>query len=117
MKNHLKNRSFRIITIDLILKNNVDQLFLNNCMTVESYLNDFVNESIDYKKYYNDTCKIRGTYFNSEGPMSVEYRKSAHKEMWAKYDFISLIQLFFYQVLISKLKKSMVQSDFIVISQ
>ena len=26
--------------------NNIDQLFLNNCMTVESYLKDFVNESI-----------------------------------------------------------------------
>ena len=67
--------------------NKIDQLFSNNCKTVESYLNDFANESIDYKKYYNDTCKIRGTYFNSEGPMSVEDRKSAHKEMWKKYDF------------------------------
>ena len=67
--------------------NNINQLFSNNCMTVESYLNDFANEYIDYKKYYNDTCKVRGTYFNSEGPMSVEDRKSAHKEMWAKYDF------------------------------
>ena len=67
--------------------NKIDQLFLNNCKTVESYLNDFANESIDYEQYYNDTCKIRGTYFNSEGPMCVEDRKSAHKEMWAKYDF------------------------------
>ena len=65
----------------------IEQLFSNNCMTVDSYLNDFVNESIDYEKYYNDTCKVRGTYFNSEGPMSVEDRKSAHKEMWEKYDF------------------------------
>ena len=64
-----------------------DQKFVNNCITVQEYLNDFVNESIDYKKYFNDTCKVRGTYFNSEGPMSVEDRKSAHKEMWAKYDF------------------------------
>ena len=29
--------------------NNIDQLFSNNCMTIESYLNDFVNESIDYE--------------------------------------------------------------------
>ena len=64
-----------------------DQKFLTNCSTVQGYLDDFVNESIDYKKYFNDTCKIRGTYFNSEGPMSVDDRVSAHKQMWAKYDF------------------------------
>ena len=64
-----------------------DQKFLTNCTTVQGYLDDFVNESIDYKKYFNDTCKIRGTYFNSEGPMSVDDRVSTHKQMWAKYDF------------------------------
>ena len=64
-----------------------NQKFLTNCTTVQGYLDDFVNESIDYKKYFNDTCKIRGTYFNSEGPMSVDDRVSAHKQMWAKYDF------------------------------
>ena len=64
-----------------------DQKFLTNCSTVQGYLDDFVNESIDYKKYFNDTCKIRGTYFNSEGPMSVDDRVSAHKQMWSKYDF------------------------------
>ena len=66
---------------------NSDQKFLNNSVTVQAYLNDFVNESIDYKKYFNDTCKVRGTYFNSEGPTSVDDRISLHKEMWAKYDF------------------------------
>tara|TARA_Y100001968_G_scaffold328329_1_gene375278 strand:+ start:665 stop:1276 length:612 start_codon:yes stop_codon:yes gene_type:complete len=66
---------------------NADQKFLSNCITVQEYLNDFINESIDYKKYFNDTCKIRGTSFNSEGPMSVDDRISRHKEMWAKYDF------------------------------
>jgi hypothetical protein len=65
----------------------VEQKFINNCNTVQSYLNDFVNESIDYKKYFNDTCKVRGTYFNSEGPTNVDDRISLHKEMWAKYDF------------------------------
>ena len=64
-----------------------DQKFVSNCITVQGYLNDFVNESIDYKKYFNDTCKVRGTYFNSEGPMSVADRISTHKQMWAKYDF------------------------------
>ena len=66
---------------------NPDQKFLTNCITVQEYLNDFVNESINYKKYFNDTCKVRGTYFNSEGLMSVDDRISIHKEMWAKYDF------------------------------
>ena len=33
---------------------NSDQKFLNNSVTVQAYLNDFVNESIDYKKYFND---------------------------------------------------------------
>ena len=64
-----------------------EQKFINNCNTVQSYLNDFVNESIDYKKYFNDTCKVRGTYFNSEGPTNVDDRISLHKEMWVKYDF------------------------------
>jgi hypothetical protein len=65
----------------------VEQKFINNCNSVQSYLNDFVNESIDYKKYFNDTCKVRGTYFNSEGPTNVDDRISLHKVMWAKYDF------------------------------
>ena len=65
----------------------VEQKFINNCNTVQSYLNDFVNESIDYKKYFNDTCKVRGTYFNSEGPTNVDNRITLHKEMWTKYDF------------------------------
>ena len=64
-----------------------EQKFINNCSSVQSYLNDFVNESIDYKKYFNDTCKVRGTYYNSEGPTNVNDRISLHKEMWAKYDF------------------------------
>ena len=97
LKKNMKNIYFLLLIIFSVScqnnettqnkENNIDQLFSINCMTVESYLNDFVNESIDYKKYYNDTCKVRGTYFNSEGPMSVEDRKLAHKEMWAKYDF------------------------------
>ena len=65
----------------------VEQKFINNCNSVQSYLNDFVNESIDYKKFFNDTCKVRGTYFNSEGPTNVDDRISLHKEMWIKYDF------------------------------
>ena len=65
----------------------LEQKFINNCNSVQAYLNDFVNESIDYKKFFNDTCKVRGTYFNSEGPTNVDYRISLHKEMWAKYDF------------------------------
>jgi len=65
----------------------VEQKFINNCNSVQAYLNDFVNESIDYKKFFNDTCKVRGTYFNSEGPTNVDDRISLHKEMWAKYDF------------------------------
>ena len=64
-----------------------NQKFLDNCETVQSYLDDFVNESIDYKKYFNDTCKIRGTSFNSEGPMTVEDRMSRHKKLFPKYDF------------------------------
>ena len=65
----------------------VEQKFINNCNSVQTYLNDFVNESIDYKKFFNDTCKVRGTYFNSEGPTNVDDRISLHKEMWTKYDF------------------------------
>ena len=65
----------------------VEQKFINNCNSVQAYLNDFVNESIDYKKFFNDTCKVRGTYFNSEGPTNVDDRISLHKEMWTKYDF------------------------------
>ena len=65
----------------------VEQKFINNCNSAQAYLNDFVNESIDYKKFFNDTCKVRGTYFNSEGPTNVDDRISLHKEMWAKYDF------------------------------
>ena len=72
---------------DINNNTSADQKFLSNCITVQGYLDDFVNESIDYKKYFNDTCKVRGTYFNSEGPMSVEDRISTHKQMWAKYDF------------------------------
>jgi len=66
---------------------NLSQIFKKNCQTVQSYLDDFVNESIDYKKYYNDTCEIRGTYFNSTGSMSVQDRITIHKQMWSKYDF------------------------------
>ena len=66
---------------------NSEQIFLTNCITTQAYLNDFVNESIDYKKYFNDTCKVRGTYFNSQGSMSLNERIFSHKEMWAKYDF------------------------------
>ena len=69
------------------ISSDAEQKFINNCYTVQSYLNDFVNESIDYKKYFNDTCKVRGTYFNSEGPTNVDDRISLHKEMWTKYDF------------------------------
>ena len=65
----------------------VNQKFLDNCETVQSYLDDFVNESIDYKKYFNDTCKIRGTSFNSEGPMTVDDRMSRHEKLFPKYDF------------------------------
>ena len=65
----------------------VEQKFINNSNSVQAYLNDFVNESIDYKKFFNDTCKVRGTYFNSEGPTNVDDRISLHKEMWTKYDF------------------------------
>ena len=64
-----------------------NQKFLDNCETVQSYLDDFVNESIDYKKYFNDTCKIRGTSFNSEGPMTVDDRMSRHEKLFPKYDF------------------------------
>ncbi len=66
---------------------NLDKKFIENCNTVQSYLDDFVNESVDYKKYFNDTCKIRGTSFNSDGPMTVEDRISRHKELWPRYDF------------------------------
>jgi len=66
---------------------NLNQTFKKNCQTVQSYLNDFVKENIDYKKYYNDTCEIRGTYYNSTGSMSVQDRISTHKQMWSKYDF------------------------------
>ena len=66
---------------------NLNQTFKKNCQTVQSYLNDFVKENIDYTKYYNDTCEIRGTYFNSTGSMSVQDRISTHKQMWSKYDF------------------------------
>ena len=65
----------------------VNQKFLDNCETVQAYLDDFVNESIDYKKYFNDTCKIRGTSFNSEGPMTVDDRMSRHEKLFPKYDF------------------------------
>ena len=64
-----------------------EQKFINNCSSVQSYLNDFVSENIDYKKYFNDTCKVRGTYYNSEGSTNVNDRISLHKQMWAKYDF------------------------------
>ena len=69
------------------ISKDVEQKFINNCNTVQSYLNDFVSEKIDYKRYFNDTCKVRGTYFNSEGPTNVDDRISLHKEMWEKYDF------------------------------
>lgn len=66
---------------------NSEQKFLTNCITTQAYLNDFVNESVDYKKYFNDTCKVKGTYFNSQGSMSLNDRIYSHREMWAKYDF------------------------------
>ncbi len=92
-------RNFFLLTIFALLSScksdvnvqfditDVNQKFLDNCETVQSYLDDFVNESIDYKKYFNDTCKIRGTSFNSEGPMTVEARISRHKKLFPKYDF------------------------------
>ena len=64
-----------------------NQKFLDNCETVQAYLDDFVDESVDYKKYFNDTCKIRNTSFNSEGSMTVDDRISRHKKLWPKYDF------------------------------
>ena len=92
-------RNFFLLTIFTLLSScksdvnvqfeitDANQKFLDNCETVQSYLDDFVNESIDYKKYFNDTCKIRGTSFNSEGPMTVEDRMSRHKKLFPKYDF------------------------------
>ena len=65
----------------------IDEKFAKNCLTVKSYLDDFVKESVDYDKYYNDTCLIRGTMISSEGPMNLDQRKSTHKDLWAKYDF------------------------------
>ena len=65
----------------------VDEKFAKNCLTVKSYLDDFVKESVDYDKYYNDTCLIRGTMISSEGPMNLDQRKATHKDLWAKYDF------------------------------
>ena len=65
----------------------VDEKFAKNCLTVKSYLDDFVKESVDYDKYYNDTCLIRGTMISSEGPMNLDQRKTTHKDLWAKYDF------------------------------
>ena len=92
-------RNFFLLTIFALLSScksdvnvkfditDVNQKFLDNCETVQSYLDDFVNESIDYKKYFNDTCKIRGTSFNSDGPMTVDDRMSRHKKLFPKYDF------------------------------
>ena len=92
-------RNFFLLTIFALLSScksdvnvkfditDVNQTFLDNCKTVQSYLDDFVNESIDYKKYFNDTCKIRGTSFNSDGPMTVDDRMSRHKKLFPKYDF------------------------------
>ena len=64
-----------------------NQRFLDNCETVQAYLDDFVDESVDYTKYFNDTCKIRNTSFNSDGSMTVDDRISRHKKLWPKYDF------------------------------
>ena len=92
-------RNFFLLTIFALLSScqsdvnvqfditDVNQKFLDNCETVQSYLDDFVNESIDYKKYFNDTCKIRGTSFDSDGPMTVDDRMSRHKKLFPKYDF------------------------------
>ena len=92
-------RNFFLLTIFTLLSScksdvnvqfeitDANQKFLDNCETVQSYLDDFVNESIDYKKYFNDTCKIRGTSFNSEGPMTVDDRMSRHEKLFPKYDF------------------------------
>ena len=66
---------------------NLDKKFIENCNTVQSYLDDFVNESVDYTKFFNDTCKIRNTSFNSDGSMTVDDRISRHKKLWPKYDF------------------------------
>ena len=41
---------------------NADQKFLSNCITVQEYLNDFINESIDYKKYFRDTILSMDLY-------------------------------------------------------
>ena len=67
--------------------NNVSKIFEKNCETVVSYEAAFCQENIDYERFYSDKAIIKGTMLGDNDSMYVADRKTAHKELWQKYDF------------------------------
>ena len=66
---------------------NVTKIFEKNCETVISYEAAFCEENIDYEKFYSDKAIIKGTMLGDNDSMYVADRKTAHQELWKKYDF------------------------------
>ena len=66
---------------------NVTKIFEKNCETVMSYEAAFCQENIDYEKFYSDKAIIKGTMLGDNDSMYVADRKTAHQELWKKYDF------------------------------
>ena len=70
-----------------VTNDNVSKIFEKNCETVISYEAAFCQENIDYEKFYSDKAIIKGTMLGDNDSMYVADRKTAHQELWQKYDF------------------------------
>ena len=70
-----------------IINSEADTKFKANSETVLSYFDDWINEDLDYDKYYAENAFVNGTTYGSKDTLTVEDRKASHKKMWEKYDF------------------------------
>ena len=63
----------------------VDQAFKANSETMQTLLNSFANESVDYS-YFSDDVVFKGTVLGSPDSLSLDQVKEIHKQFFAKYD-------------------------------
>ena len=74
----------------------VDQSFIENSNTMQTLLNGFANESVDYS-YFADDVVFKGTVLGSPDSLKLDQVKEIHKEFFAKYDVKHLAPFNFLQ--------------------
>ena len=62
----------------------VDQAFKANSETMQTLLNSFANESVDYS-YFSDDVVFKGTVLGSPDSLRLDQVKEIHKQFFAKY--------------------------------